>query len=153
MTGDPWPVGQRNGIASLRRPAASVPSRRASPEPRPEPRYLVTGGAGIIGSRLVGALLDEPAAVGDVLNVRSSEEISIAELAHRVVEATGARASPARPRPTGVALFDTTLVVCTRVAHRRRREGCPGSAGGSTVPGGHTEIGPVTPGAPTAPET
>jgi UDP-glucose 4-epimerase len=33
-------------------------------------------------------LLEEPAAVGEVFNIGSTEEISIAELAHRVIEAT-----------------------------------------------------------------
>ena len=48
------------------------------------------------------ALLDEPAAVGDVFNVGSSEEISIQELATRIIARTGS-SSPIVHLPYDVA--------------------------------------------------
>jgi UDP-glucose 4-epimerase len=50
-------------------------------------------------------LLDEPKAVGDVFNVGSEEEISIAELAGRVIAATGSK-SACRTIPYGEVYGD-----------------------------------------------
>ncbi|MGA3221855.1 MAG: NAD-dependent epimerase/dehydratase family protein, partial [Acidimicrobiales bacterium] len=47
-------------------------------------------------------LLEEPAAIGDVFNVGSSEEISIEDLAHRIISATGS-SSPVMHLPYEVA--------------------------------------------------
>jgi UDP-glucose 4-epimerase len=55
--------------------------------------------------RAVIGLLDEPKAVGEVFNVGSEEEISIAELAQRVITATGS-ASTCRTVPYGEVYGD-----------------------------------------------